>query len=224
MSTLEKSLYSSPKKPKDPAPNKGQETRNRILIEATKAFAKYGYERSSVRDICAASDVKHSMITYHFGTKQELWLAVVDDLYKEILSLVSSLNFSNDSDIKPLDQLKHNLRTILKYTNDHPEYFKIVYLELLMESPRTEMLKPYLSEVPLLIQSIYNRASSAGLAVDLPLIDLFYILSGALNDRVIFRRRFGEPQGSKMSDEEIESHISSLMRMLTWRKNPNQQV
>ena len=217
------SLNSNPEKPKKNGANKGQETRNRILREATKAFAKLGYERSSVRDICAASDVKHSMITYHFGTKQELWLAVVDHLYKDILGLVSSLNFSRDADTEPLDQLEHNLKTILKYTNDNPEYFKIVYLELLMESPRTEMLQPYLKEVPILIQAIYERASEAGLAVDLPLVDLFYILSGALNDRVIFRQRFGEPAGSKLSDDEIDSHIKSLMRMLTWRKNPNEE-
>lgn len=53
------------------------EIRARILSEATASFAAKGYQRTSVRDITSAAGVNVAAVSYHFGSKA--------DLYREVL-------------------------------------------------------------------------------------------------------------------------------------------
>ncbi len=53
-------------------------SRAKILDAALSEFAKKGFEGASTRAIAAAADVKHSLVTYHFGAKEELWRAVLE--------------------------------------------------------------------------------------------------------------------------------------------------
>lgn len=53
-------------------------TRNRLLDAAEQLFAERGYDGASVRDINDIARVNSGAIHYHFGTKDDLFRAVVD--------------------------------------------------------------------------------------------------------------------------------------------------
>ena len=55
-----------------------QDTRQRILAAAKTALLEVGYARLSTRAIAVAAGVPLSQIHYHFGSKQNLMLAVLD--------------------------------------------------------------------------------------------------------------------------------------------------
>jgi AcrR family transcriptional regulator len=52
-------------------------TREKIVKAAARAFAREGYEGASVRTIVAAADVNQAAISYHFGSKEGLYRAVL---------------------------------------------------------------------------------------------------------------------------------------------------
>jgi len=52
-------------------------TRTRLLDAAEKVFSQFGFEGASVRMINAEADVDSGAIHYHFGTKQDLFRAVI---------------------------------------------------------------------------------------------------------------------------------------------------
>jgi len=54
--------------------------RDRILNAATRLFHERGFQATSLDDIVAASGVCRSNLYYHFASKEELGLAVVDRL------------------------------------------------------------------------------------------------------------------------------------------------
>ncbi len=54
-------------------------TRDRILGTAERLFAEYGYDGVSLRQIGAASDAQIALINYHFGTKDRLYRAVLEN-------------------------------------------------------------------------------------------------------------------------------------------------
>ena len=54
--------------------------REKLLLAAQHAFSHYGYAGSSVRTICQNAQLDASMITHHFGSKANLWLAVANHL------------------------------------------------------------------------------------------------------------------------------------------------
>ena len=55
-----------------------RDTRERILDVAERLFAEHGLERVSIRDIIGAARANLGAITYHFGTKQKLILALFE--------------------------------------------------------------------------------------------------------------------------------------------------
>lgn len=60
------------------ASTKGAVTRAKILKAAVDLFAARGYEGASIRDIEQRAEVNRGLITYHFGSKDDIWKAAVE--------------------------------------------------------------------------------------------------------------------------------------------------
>jgi len=58
-----------------------------LLRSARSAFAKSGYEATSVREIARASGLDPALIGHHFGSKEALWVAVVELIAKEAAAM-----------------------------------------------------------------------------------------------------------------------------------------
>ncbi|MBT9386207.1 TetR family transcriptional regulator [Pseudooceanicola sp. CBS1P-1] len=59
-------------------------TRADIIAVATRAFVRYGFDGASVNEIAAASATSKRMIYYHFGSKQDLYRAVLEAAYERV--------------------------------------------------------------------------------------------------------------------------------------------
>jgi len=59
---------------------KARATRRKILVEATKLFARRGYHRTTVADIAMAIGMTQGAFFHHFPTKEALLNAVVERL------------------------------------------------------------------------------------------------------------------------------------------------
>lgn len=60
----------------DPSPDRGEETRRRLMEAALPVFARDGYDGVSTRRIAEAAGANVAAIAYHFGGKRGLYLAV----------------------------------------------------------------------------------------------------------------------------------------------------
>lgn len=63
----------------------GESTRAAILGATRRRLIEQGYANLSVREIAADAGVNHALIGYHFQGKQQLVLAVLDDLNNRLL-------------------------------------------------------------------------------------------------------------------------------------------
>ena len=70
----------STRKRLDPA-----KTRDTILAAALDAFAAKGFDGASIADIAAIAQVPKSLLQYHFGSKEELWKACLDNVAMPLL-------------------------------------------------------------------------------------------------------------------------------------------
>ncbi len=61
-----------------------ERARERILDAAKSRFAEAGFEAASTRRIAESADVAQSLLLYHFASKEELWRAVVDDVFASL--------------------------------------------------------------------------------------------------------------------------------------------
>ena len=79
-------------------------TKDRILDAAETLFMEHGFEATSLRALTAAADVNLAAVNYHFGTKEELFQAVLtrrlDPMNQQRLELLT--RFEAESAPKPL--------------------------------------------------------------------------------------------------------------------------
>ncbi|MCF7790925.1 MAG: CerR family C-terminal domain-containing protein [Victivallales bacterium] len=70
-------------------------TKEKILLTAAEEFAKNGYHRTTIREICESAKVNISAINYHFNSKENLYKTVVDYLFEKVLNDSIEFNFTN---------------------------------------------------------------------------------------------------------------------------------
>jgi len=63
---------------------RSEETRRGIMDAAVQLFSRTGYEAAAVNDICETAGVSKGAFYHHFPTKQQLFLAIVDDWLKAV--------------------------------------------------------------------------------------------------------------------------------------------
>lgn len=59
----------------------GNDVTARIIEAALEHFSTYGFEGSSTRAIARSAGVSQSLVLYHFRTKEDLWIAAVNDAH-----------------------------------------------------------------------------------------------------------------------------------------------
>lgn len=59
------------------APTGSHATRQRLLEAAAQTFLAHGFEGASTREICERAQANIAAISYHFGSKEELYRAVL---------------------------------------------------------------------------------------------------------------------------------------------------
>lgn len=63
---------------------KNQQTKRRIMDRALEEFSRKGYGASSVNAICGAQDISKGIIYHYFQTKDDLFLACVEECFERL--------------------------------------------------------------------------------------------------------------------------------------------
>ena len=67
-------------------------TKQRIMDCASELFARYGYNGTSIRDIAQSCEVNVASINYHFGSKHNLYWALVQSAHDQIDATIFELS------------------------------------------------------------------------------------------------------------------------------------
>jgi len=95
------------RKPKTPVAN-----RARIVRAAIDEFAARGFKGASMDAIAARTDTTRALINYYFGSKEKVYLAVLEHVYAEIRQAESLLDLDH---LAPVDAI----RRIVQFTFDY---------------------------------------------------------------------------------------------------------
>ena len=89
-----------------------ERTRAEILDVATAEFAEQGYSGARVDEIAARIRTTKRMIYYYFGSKEGLWIAVLERAYARIRAA------EQDLDVEHLEP-REAVRRLAELTFDH---------------------------------------------------------------------------------------------------------
>ena len=109
------------RKPKAPEAN-----RTRILTAAIDEFALRGYKGASMDAIAARTHTTRALINYYFGSKERLYLAVLERVYAEIRDAERSLELDH---LPPVDAMGRIVDFTYDYYVQHEYFVRLVVAE-----------------------------------------------------------------------------------------------
>ena len=101
-------------------------TRDGILRAAIKVFAKHGFEGGSIEKISNAAKSYDRMIYYYFGSKEGLFIEVLEETYRRFNEAESELVLDV---AQPLEALTAVVRFMWAYYQKNPEFISLLNTE-----------------------------------------------------------------------------------------------
>lgn len=83
----------------------GLTTRQQLLEAAGQVFAEHGYARATSKEICARAGANAAAVNYHFGGKDGLYAAVLEEAHDRLVSL-DMLAATGQGDVDPRKKLR----------------------------------------------------------------------------------------------------------------------
>lgn len=106
--------------------NDPEKTKQDILNVATEEFASYGLSGGRVDAIAEKTRTSKRMIYYYFGSKEGLYLAVLEKAYRKIRSLESDLQLDH---MPPVEALRTLIATTFDHDEHNPDFVRLVSIE-----------------------------------------------------------------------------------------------
>ena len=142
--------------------NDPERTMAGILEVALREFADKGLSGARIDEIAAATRTSKRMIYYYFGSKEGLYLAVLEHSYREMRRIESELTLDN---LPPEDALRRLVEFTFDHHATHEDYIRIVINEN-MERGKYLAQSQIIQElnVPAIsaIERLYARGLAAG--------------------------------------------------------------
>jgi AcrR family transcriptional regulator len=193
---------------REPRTNDPERTRSDILEVATREFAEKGLAGARIDVIAEAMRTSKRMIYYYFGSKEGLYIAVLEEAYRRIRAIEANLHLE---DLPPEDALRRLVGFTVDYQLANPDFIRLVMTENIH---RGEYLKQSKSiqklNVPAIegLRRVYERGVAAGVfRVGIDPVDLHMSISALSVFNVANRHTF-----SIIFQRDLESPAALIAR------------
>ena len=109
------------RKPKAPAANRAG-----IVAAAIDEFAARGFKGASMDAIAARTNTTRALINYYFGSKERLYIAVLEQVYGEIREAEGKLDLDH---LPPADAVRRIVEFTYHYYIRHQGFVRLVVAE-----------------------------------------------------------------------------------------------
>ncbi|MEM1402284.1 MAG: TetR family transcriptional regulator [Pseudomonadota bacterium] len=107
---------------------RGDTTKTKIIAASVREFSERGYDGVSLRDVETSAGLQRGLAKYHFGSKEELFKAVVDDIFGALDEYRYSRN-QTERNISSRERLGFRIRSFVRYSAQRPELNRLMSQE-----------------------------------------------------------------------------------------------
>ncbi|MFF0286805.1 TetR family transcriptional regulator [Streptomyces sp. NPDC005262] len=187
-------------------------TRAEILEVATTEFARAGYAGARVDEIASLTRTTKRMIYYYFGSKEQLFTAVLERAYAEIRRAESSLDVEH---LDPVAATRRLVELTFDHHEAHPDFIRLVSIENIHEAEHiigSEELGRLGSPATEVLQRILDAGRSSGLFhADADAVDVHAMISSFCFFRVSNRHTFGALFGRDLVAADRRDHYRNML-------------
>ncbi|CAN2976635.1 MULTISPECIES: TetR/AcrR family transcriptional regulator [Pseudomonas] len=210
--TLTPDLCAVSDAPRKSRKNNPEKTRENILQEAIVEFVQQGLAGARVDAIAERIHTSKRMIYYYFGSKEQLYVEVLEKLYGDIRNTETRMNLTA---LEP----REAIRRLVEFTFDHHDqnvdFVRIVSIENIHNAEyvkRTETIKAMNSKILEGLGETLRRGAELGLFREgLEPLDVHLLINSFSFYRVSNRHTFSEIFQIELSDEAIKQRHREMI-------------
>jgi AcrR family transcriptional regulator len=202
--------------------NDPERTMAGILAVATQEFAAKGLAGGRIDAIAEATHTSKRMIYYYYGSKEGLYLAVLEDAYRRIRATEAQLHLA---DLSPVDALKALVGFTFDHHHNNQDFIRLVMNENIQRGAylaQSKLIQELNVSAIQAIESLYKRGVKEGVfRKGLDPIDIhasisaltFFNVSNRYTFDLIFKRN---GQTAKALAARRQSVVEMVLRFVSY--------
>jgi len=187
-------------------------TRTEILDIATREFADRGYNGARVDEIATKTRTTKRMIYYYFGSKEQLYIAVLERVYLQIRTAEQSLDVDG---LDPVDAIRRIAELTFDHHQSHPDFIRLVSIENINRAEHMAKSPNFPGQnasVVSLIEQILARGREQGrFAREVDALDVHMLISSYCVFRVANRHTFNTIFGRDLADPALRDRYRAML-------------
>jgi AcrR family transcriptional regulator len=198
---------------RDAAPTaRAERTREDILDVATAEFAANGYAGARVDEIAARTRTTKRMIYYYFGSKQGLYLTVLERVYAQIRRVERGVQVD---ELAPDEALRRLAEATYDHHTTHEAFIQLVSIENIHRAEHLRQSETILREnataITLLEQVIARGVEEGIFRDDVDALDVHMIISAYACFHVANRHTFAAIFKRDLLDDALQDSHRRLI-------------
>jgi len=189
-----------------------ERTRSEIIEIATREFAKHGYAGARVDDMAERMRTTKRMIYYYFGSKEQLFIAVLEHAYTAIRRAEQELDVDG---LDPASALRRLAELTFDHQDAHREFIRLVSIENIHRAEHVaksaaiaELGSPAID----LLARILERGRAEGtFRDDVDAVDVHMMISAFCVFRIANRHTFGTLFDRDLADPARREHYRTML-------------
>jgi TetR/AcrR family transcriptional regulator len=157
---------------------RGDDVRLRVLQAALECFGAFGFEGTSTRAVAERAGISHTLVLYHFGSKEELWTATMANALDGYTKSVAE-NLDNADDRPAAEVLKRFIEQFVRLSAEFPQIHRIMTMEGNQNTARLQwLIDNYLRDHFGRVRDVIKGAQAEGAVRDCDSARLYYYIIG----------------------------------------------
>ncbi|QZY51055.1 TetR/AcrR family transcriptional regulator [Leucobacter tenebrionis] len=189
-----------------------ERTRADLLARATAAFAETGYSGTGVDEIARRSGTTKRMIYYYFGSKEGLYLAVLEQAYRGIREAEQQLQVDG---LEPVQALRRLAEITYDHHLENDDFIRLVAIENIHRGrfiSQLDSLRDLNAPALDLLDQLLRRGREQGLfRDDVAALDVHLLISSYCVFQVANRHTFGHLFGSDLGAPDRRAQLRAMI-------------
>ncbi len=195
-----------------PATRDRERTRKEILEVASREFAEHGYSGARVDEIAERTRTTKRMLYYYFGSKEGLFVAVLERAYAQIRAAERAVDVGH---LDPVAAIRELAELTFDHHEAHPEFIRLVSIENIHRAEHMRRSGRFADLNMPAIERI-ERILAAGRAEgvfkrDVDAVDLHMLISSYCVFRVANRHTWATLFGRDLTDAQLREHYRTML-------------
>jgi TetR/AcrR family transcriptional regulator len=192
---------------------------DRVLAAARAAFAEHGFHGTRLQDVAAAAGLRHPTLLYHFGSKEGLYAAVIEDAFAD---WAAETERAISTGLRGFDQVAALVDAGSRFLTAHADFVRIWRHEALAGGGRLEdamvaFIRPFVQRA---IAFLHTEVAAGRLRAHEPaeLLHLGYATLMTYVSEERFRARLLDEE--PLGPDALARHTTALIDLLRGALEP----